>query len=75
MAAGQDRGFAGIGLGGVLVIVGIVVAVVWSLWIGIVIAPMGFAARAKQHARHVPARGDRPGWEVHMLTSGRSPQH
>ena len=27
-----DRGFAGIGLGGILVIVGIVVAIAWSFW-------------------------------------------
>ena len=42
--AGTDRGFAGIGLGGVLVIVGIVVAIFWSLWIGIVIALVGLVA-------------------------------
>ena len=44
MAGGTDRGFAGIGLGGVLVIVGIIVAIVWSLWIGIVIALVGLLA-------------------------------
>ena len=44
MTARSDRGFAGIGLGGVLVIVGIVVAIVWSLWIGIVIALVGLVA-------------------------------
>jgi hypothetical protein len=34
----------GISLGGILVIVGIVVAFVWSLWLGIVIAVIGLAA-------------------------------
>jgi hypothetical protein len=35
---------AGIGLGGILVIVGIVLAIVWSLWIGIIIALIGLIA-------------------------------
>ena len=39
-----DRGAFGIGLGGILVIVGIVVAIVWSLWIGILIALVGLIA-------------------------------
>ncbi len=34
----------GIGLGGALVIVGIVVAVVWSLWLGMVIDLIGLDA-------------------------------
>jgi len=34
----------GIGLGGVLVIVGIVIAIVWSLWLGIIIALIGLIA-------------------------------
>ena len=34
----------GIGLGGILVIVGIVVAIVWSLLIGLVIALIGLVA-------------------------------
>jgi hypothetical protein len=34
----------GIGLGGILVIVGIVVAIVWSLWLGIIIALIGLIA-------------------------------
>jgi hypothetical protein len=34
----------GIGLGGILVIVGIVVAIVWSLWLGIIIALVGLVA-------------------------------
>ena len=35
---------AGIGLGGILVIVGIVVAIVWSVWLGIIIALVGLVA-------------------------------
>jgi hypothetical protein len=35
---------AGIGLGGILVIVGIVLAIVWSVWIGIIIAVVGLVA-------------------------------
>ena len=34
----------GIGLGGLLVIIGIVVALVWSLWLGIIIALIGLIA-------------------------------
>ncbi len=42
----------GISLGGILVIVGIIVAIVWSLWLGIIIAlvgllPFGGFARGK----------------------------
>lgn len=44
-----DRGrrggtLGGIGLGGILVIVGIVVAIVWSLLLGIIIAAVGLIA-------------------------------
>ena len=35
---------AGIGVGGILVIVGIVVAVLWSVWLGIIIALVGLIA-------------------------------
>jgi hypothetical protein len=34
----------GISLGGILVIVGIILAIVWSLWIGIIIALIGLLA-------------------------------
>ena len=34
----------GIGLGGILVIVGIVVALIWSVWIGVIIALVGLIA-------------------------------
>jgi Histidine kinase-like ATPase domain len=43
-ASTRDRGIAGIGLGGILVIVGIVLAIVWSAWIGIIIALVGLVA-------------------------------
>jgi len=44
-----DRGrrggvIGGISLGGILVIVGIIIAIVWSLWLGIVIALIGLIA-------------------------------
>ena len=35
---------AGIGLGGILVIVGIVLALIWSVWIGVIIALVGLIA-------------------------------
>jgi fatty acid desaturase len=38
------RGMAGIGLGGILVIVGIILAIVWSVWVGIIIALIGLLA-------------------------------
>jgi len=40
----RDRRFGGISLGGILVIVGIVVALVWSLILGIIIALIGLVA-------------------------------
>ena len=36
-----DARVGGIGLGGILVIVGIVLALVWSVWIGLIIALVG----------------------------------
>lgn len=46
MAVGDRRGgsLGGIGLGGILVIIGIIVALVWSLWLGIIIALIGLIA-------------------------------
>lgn len=35
---------AGISLGGILVIIGIVVAIVWSVWLGVIIALIGLLA-------------------------------
>ena len=39
-----QRGFAGIGLGGALVIAGIIVALFWSVILGVIIAIVGLAA-------------------------------
>jgi hypothetical protein len=45
VAAGdRAAGSAGIGLGGILVIVGIVIAIVWSVWLGIILAVVGLVA-------------------------------
>lgn len=42
MATSEQRGgIGGISLGGVLVIVGIVVAIFWSVWVGVIIALIG----------------------------------
>jgi hypothetical protein len=43
-SSASSRGFAGIGLGGVLVIAGIVIAFVWSVWLGVVLAIVGLVA-------------------------------
>jgi hypothetical protein len=40
----ERSGMFGIGLGGLLVIIGIVVALVWSLWIGVIVALIGLVA-------------------------------
>ena len=44
--AGSDdrRGIAGISLGGIIVIVGIVLMFVWSFWIGLIIVLVGLIA-------------------------------
>jgi hypothetical protein len=45
MAADSSRGkTGGIGLGGLLVIVGIVLMIVWSFWVGLIIALVGLVA-------------------------------
>jgi hypothetical protein len=46
MAVDGRRGgsFGGIGLGGILVIIGIIVALIWSVWLGIIIALIGLIA-------------------------------
>ena len=43
---GGRRGgsLGGISLGGILVIIGIVVAIVWSFWLGLIIALVGLIA-------------------------------
>ena len=42
-SSGNNK-FLGIGLGGVLVILGIILAFAWSTWIGIIIALVGLIA-------------------------------
>lgn len=45
--ASADRsggGIGGISLGGILVIVGIVLMIVWSFWVGLIIALVGLIA-------------------------------
>lgn len=40
----RDSGIGGISLGGILVIIGIVVALVWSVLLGVIIALIGLIA-------------------------------
>jgi len=42
--ADRDTGIGGISLGGILVIVGIVLMIVWSFWIGLIVALIGLIA-------------------------------
>ena len=45
MATGtRDGSGAGISLGGILVIVGIVLMIVWSFWIGLIVTLVGLIA-------------------------------
>jgi hypothetical protein len=45
MAVDRGRGgLGGISLGGILVVVGIIIAVAWSVWLGIIIALIGLIA-------------------------------
>jgi hypothetical protein len=45
VAKGDERGgIAGISTGGLIVIVGIVLMIVWSLWIGLIIVLVGLIA-------------------------------
>ncbi len=44
MASQGSGKTAGIGMGGILVILGIVLALVWSTWIGIIVALVGLIA-------------------------------
>jgi hypothetical protein len=44
MARGEGGSAGGIGVGGIIVIVGIVLAFVWSLWVGIIVALIGLVA-------------------------------
>jgi len=40
----KERGIGGISLGGILVILGIVVMILWSFWLGLVILLVGLVA-------------------------------
>ena len=42
--AAPERRYGGLTLGGILVLVGIVVVIVWSFWIGLIIALIGLVA-------------------------------
>ena len=42
--AAPERRYGGLTLGGILVIAGIVVVVIWSFWIGLAIALIGLVA-------------------------------
>jgi hypothetical protein len=44
MSAQRSGKGAGIGAGGALVIAGIVVAIFWNLWVGIIVALIGLVA-------------------------------
>ncbi len=46
MASDRDRGMSigGIGLGGILVIAGVVIAIVWSVVLGVIVALVGLVA-------------------------------
>lgn len=41
---GSNAALGGISLGGVLVIVGIVLMIVWSFWVGLIVALVGLIA-------------------------------
>jgi ABC-type uncharacterized transport system permease subunit len=40
----ERKGIGGISLGGILVIIGIVAAIFWSVWLGLIIALIGLIA-------------------------------
>ena len=44
MAASERTGLGGIGLGGILVIVGALLAIFWSVWVGIIVVLVGLVA-------------------------------
>jgi hypothetical protein len=41
---GRRGGIGGISTGGILVIVGIIIALIWSFWLGLIIALIGLIA-------------------------------
>lgn len=44
MARGDGGSMGGIGLGGILVIVGVLLAIFWSVWVGVIVALVGLIA-------------------------------
>jgi hypothetical protein len=44
MASNESGSVAGISLGGIVVIVGIVLMIVWSFWIGLIVTLVGLIA-------------------------------
>jgi hypothetical protein len=44
MAESERRSNGGLTLGGIIVIVGIVLMIIWSFWIGLIIALVGLVA-------------------------------
>ena len=44
MSAQRSGNSAGIGVGGILVIIGIILAIIWSVWIGVIVALVGLIA-------------------------------
>jgi hypothetical protein len=40
----RNRGYGGISLGGIIVIIGIILMIVWSFWIGLIITLIGLVA-------------------------------
>ncbi len=40
----MDRTIGGIGVGGILVIAGIAIALLWSVWLGVIVALIGLIA-------------------------------
>jgi hypothetical protein len=44
MSAQRSGKGAGIGLGGILAIVGIILAIVWNVWIGLILVLVGLIA-------------------------------
>ena len=44
MANETGGSLGGIGIGGILVVVGVVLAIAWSLWVGVIVALIGLMA-------------------------------
>jgi hypothetical protein len=40
----RDSGIGGISLGGILVIIGIILMIVWSFWVGLIVVLIGLIA-------------------------------